>query len=106
MRRKRIDWAQFLSLPALILFSVFFVYPLLKGIGMSLTDWDGMGQAKFVGLKNFAKFFTDDRAIHDIKTTLIFAIGSAVLLNFMGLCYALLMNSEFRGKSTAGYCFI
>ena len=61
MRRKRIDWAQFLSLPALILFSIFFVYPLLKGIGMSLTDWDGMGQAEFVGLKNFANFFSDAR---------------------------------------------
>ena len=80
MRRKRIDWAQFLSLPALILFSIFFVYPLLKGIGMSLTDWDGMGQAEFVGLKNFANFFSDDRAMQDIKTTLIFAIGSAALL--------------------------
>lgn len=101
MRRKRIDWAQFLSLPALILFSIFFVYPLLKGIGMSLTDWDGMGQAEFVGLKNFANFFSDDRAMQDIKTTLIFAIGSAALLNFVGLCYALLMNSDFRGKSIA-----
>lgn len=101
MRRKRIDWAQFLSLPALILFSIFFVYPLLKGIGMSLTDWDGMGQAEFVGLKNFANFFSDDRAMQDIKTTLIFAIGSAALLNPVGLCYALLMNSDFRGKSIA-----
>lgn len=101
MRRKRIDWAQFLSLPALILFSIFFVYPLLKGIGMSLTDWDGMGQAEFVGLKNFANFFSDDRAMQDIKTTLIFAIGSAALLNLVGLCYALLMNSDFRGKSIA-----
>lgn len=101
MRRKRIDWAQFLSLPALILFSIFFVYPLLKGIGMSLTDWDGMGQAEFVGLKNFANFFSDDRAMQDIKTTLIFAIGSAALLNLVGLWYALLMNSDFRGKSIA-----
>lgn len=101
MRRKRIDWAQFLSLPALILFSVFFVYPLLKGIGMSLTDWDGMGQAKFVGLKNFVTFFSDERAIQDIKTTLIYALGSATLLNLVGLCYALLMNSDFHGKSIA-----
>ena len=101
MRRKRIDWAQFLSLPALILLSIFFVYPLLKCIGMSLTDWDGMGQAEFVGLKNFANFFSDDRAMQDIKTTLIFAIGSAALLNLVGLCYALLMNSDFRGKSIA-----
>ena len=101
MRKKRICWTQFLSLPALLLFSVFFVYPLLRGIGMSLSDWDGMGAAKFVGLKNFLDFFSDQRAMQDIKTTLIFAIGSAVLLNLVGLGYALLMNSEFRGKSIA-----
>ena len=101
MKKKRINWAQFLSLPALILFGVFFVYPLLKGIGMSMTNWDGMGEAKFVGLKNFVDFFSDERAMHDIKTTLIFAIGSAVLLNLVGLGYALLMNSKFRGKSIA-----
>ena len=101
MKKKRINWAQFLSLPALILFGVFFVYPLLKGIGMSMTNWDGMGEAKFVGLKNFVDFFSDERAMHDIKTTLIFAIGSAVLLNLVGLGYAFLMNSKFRGKSIA-----
>ena len=101
MKKKRINWAQFLSLPALILFGVFFVYPLVKGIGMSMTNWDGMGEAKFVGLKNFVDFFSDERAMHDIKTTLIFAIGSAVLLNLVGLGYAFLMNSKFRGKSIA-----
>ena len=101
MGKKRICWTQFLSLPALILFSVFFVYPLLRGIGMSLTDWDGMGAARFVGLKNFMDFFSDGRAVQDIKTTLIFAIGSAVLLNLVGLGYALLMNTDFRGKSIA-----
>lgn len=101
MKKKRINWAQFLSLPALILFGVFFAYPLLKGIGMSMTNWDGMGEAKFVGLKNFVDFFSDERAMHDIKTTLIFAIGSAVLLNLVGLGYAFLMNSKFRGKSIA-----
>jgi len=84
-----------------MLYGLFFVYPLLRGIGMSVTDWDGMGEASFVGLQNFIDFFHDARAIHDIKTTLIFAFGSAVLLNVIGLCYALLMNSEFRGKSLA-----
>lgn len=66
---------------------------------MSLTDWDGMGQANFVGLKNFIDFFSDERAMHDIKTTLLFAVGSAALLNLVGLCYALLMNRDFRGRS-------
>lgn len=101
MIHRRIKWAQFLSLPALLIYGMFFIVPLLSGIGMSLTDWDGMGEAHFVGLKNFISFFSDKRAIHDIETTIIFAAGSALLLNLVGLLYALLMNSEFRGKSIA-----
>ena len=99
--KKKIDKSQFLSLPAAILYGVFFVYPLLCGVGMSFTNWDGIGTAKFIGLQNFIKFFHDARAIHDIQTTLIFALGRAVLLNVAGLIYALLMNSEFKGKSLA-----
>lgn len=99
--KKKICMTQFMSLPAFLLFAIFFVYPLLKGIGMSLTDWDGMGSANFIGLQNFAAFFSDQRAVHDIRTTLIFAVCSALGLNIVGLCYALLMNSRFRGQSIA-----
>lgn len=88
-------------LPAFLLFSVFFLYPLVRGIGMSMTDWDGIKEAKFIGLKNFVAFFHDKRALSDVKTTLLFALGSAPLLNIIGLWYALLMNSKFRGKSVA-----
>ncbi|MCE5342422.1 MAG: sugar ABC transporter permease [Eubacteriales bacterium] len=96
--RKR-DLTEFMSLPALLLFCTFFVYPLLKGVQMSLTDWDGMGEATFVGLANFTRFFQDSRAMGDIRTTLIFAAGSAILLNLIGLLYALLMEKPFHGRS-------
>ncbi len=98
---KRFNWAKLMSLPAFMIYAMFFVYPLIKGVWMSLTDWDGMGKANFVGLRNFINFFSDSRALNDIKTTVIFAIGSAVLLNLVGLSYALLLNSNFRGKSVA-----
>jgi len=90
-----------MSLPALMLFCAFFVYPLIRGVGMSLTDWDGMGEATFVGLSNFERFFQDARAMGDIRTTLIFAAGSAILLNLVGLFYALLMEKPFHGRSAA-----
>lgn len=101
MKRKKKDLTQWMSLPALLLYCLFFVYPLLKGVGMSLTDWDGMGEAHFIGLANFARFFQDPRAMGDIRTTLIFALGSALLLNLVGLGYALLMEKPFPGRSLA-----
>lgn len=96
---KQKDYTQYLSLPALCLYAVFFVYPLMKGIGMSFTNWNGMGQASFVGMKNYIDFFSDMRAMNDIRTTLVFALGSAVLLNLTGLVYALLMDRQFHGRS-------
>ena len=101
MRFKNKNLAQFLSVPAMLIYGVFFIYPLIKGIGMSMTDWNGMSEAHFVGLKNFSDFFADKRALSDIKTTVIFALGSAVLLNIVGLLYALLMNKNFKGKGIA-----
>ncbi len=65
---------------------------------MSLTIGTVWVRQSLLDSKNFANFFSADRAMQDIKTTLIFAIGSAALLNLVGLCYALLMNSDFRGK--------
>lgn len=96
---REIDWTQYMALPALLLFVTFFVYPLIRGIGMSVTDWDGMGEATFVGFANFTRFFQDARAMGDIRTTLIFAAGSAILLNLVGLLYALLMEKPFHGRS-------
>ncbi|MVB12457.1 Lactose transport system permease protein LacF [Caprobacter fermentans] len=90
-----------MAVPAFLLFAVFFLYPLSQGIWMSLTDWDGISRANFIGLRNFFDFFKDSRAIADIKNTLIFALGSAPLLNLVGLGYALLMNGKFKGKGIA-----
>ena len=89
----------FMILPAFLLFSIFFIYPLLKGIGLSLTDYDGMTKANFVGFNNFIEFFKDHRAMNDVKTTILFALGSAPLLNIFGFLYALLLDRKFVGKS-------
>lgn len=101
VKTKKIGLHTFMAVPGFLLFFVFFIYPLLKGIGMSFTDWDGIGKADFIGFKNFVDFFSDDRAISDIKNTVLFAAGSAIFLNVVGLIYALLMNSYFKGKGIA-----
>lgn len=89
---------KFMALPAILLFALFFIYPLSQGIGISLTNWNGVSQAEFVGVQNFVDFFHDDRAKHDLYNTLFFALGSAPLLNIFGLVYALILDRNFKGK--------
>lgn len=83
-----------MAVPAILLFAVFFVYPLFRGIGISLTNYNGISAGKFVGLKNFIRFFSDQRAIGDIWNTLQFALVSTVLLNVFGLAYALILDQN------------
>jgi raffinose/stachyose/melibiose transport system permease protein len=98
LRIININLHKFMALPAILLFALFFIYPLTQGIGISLTNWNGVSQAKFVGLQNFVDFFHDDRAKHDLYNTLFFALGSAPLLNIFGLVYALILDQNFKGK--------
>ncbi|MFH2113271.1 MAG: sugar ABC transporter permease [Spirochaetota bacterium] len=83
-------------IPAVLLFGMFFAYPLLRGIGLSLTDWDGIGTARFVGLDNFIQFFRDKRALRDVSNTVLFALGSAPGLVLVGLALALLIDHPAR----------
>ncbi|KRE46837.1 carbohydrate ABC transporter permease [Paenibacillus sp. Soil724D2] len=88
-----------MALPAIILFGLFFIYPLTQGIGISLTDSNGISQPQFIGFQNFVEFFKDERAKKDVATTVLFALGSAPLLNLFGFLYALVLDRSFKGKS-------
>lgn len=85
---------KFMAVPAVILFAIFFVYPLGRGVGISLTDYDGISAPDFVGFKNFVEFFRDERALKDILNTLQFGLISAALLNIFGLSYALIFDNN------------
>lgn len=98
MKSRSIGWHRYMALPAFALFALFFIYPLSRGIGMSLMDWDGFSKPEFIGLHNFISFFSDPRALGDVRSTLLFALGSAPLLNIAGLSLALLLNRAFKAR--------
>ena len=55
-------YPRYLTLPAFILFTVFFILPILGGVGISLTNWTVSRPSitRFVGLKNYITMFQDD----------------------------------------------
>ena len=86
--------------PALILFAIFVIYPFMKGIFLSFTNWNGYSQSyKMVGINNYIRMLTDQNVHRAFINTIIYGVGSTFLQNVLGLALALLLNQKFRGKS-------
>ena len=88
----------FFILPALLIFVVFLIYPLLYTVYLSLTNWAGFDLSKitFVGLNNFKLLKPDWIFWKSLRNTLFFVIGTALFLNLFGLGLALFLNNSLR----------
>lgn len=86
--------------PTLALFAVFVVLPFIKGIYLSITNWNGYSPSyKFVGLKNYARMLTDENVRTAFVNTIIYGFGSTLVQNVLGIAFAILLNKKFRGRS-------
>lgn len=87
-------------IPAIILFIVFVIYPLCKGIFLSFTNWNGYSQTyKMVGASNYVRMLTDTNVHRAFINTIIYGAGSTLLQNVLGLALALFLNQKFRGRA-------
>lgn len=58
--KKNRNYLYFIT-PGLILYTVFVFLPILYVLFLGFTDWSGLGDIHFVGLKNFVTIFTDPK---------------------------------------------
>ena len=98
--KKRARVMNLFYVPAIILFIIFVIYPLIKGVFLSFTNWNGYSQTyKMVGLNNYIRMLDDQNVHRAFLNTLIYGVGSTVLQNVLGLALALLLNQKFRGRA-------
>ena len=89
-----------LYLPALVLLTVFVIYPLISGVQISFTNWNGYSSKyKYVGLANYVKMFHDKMFYTALKNTFIYRVGSTTLQKIVGVAYALLLQKRFHGQT-------
>ena len=79
-------------LPAFIIHMCVVTGPALSTLVMSLFDWNGLGNAKFIGLNNFKEIFQDPLVkmslIHNVELLLIFITVPL----FLGFVIAILVS--------------
>ncbi|MFS2242949.1 MULTISPECIES: carbohydrate ABC transporter permease [unclassified Microbacterium] len=94
---RRLNW---FYVPALVLFAVFSIYPLISGISLSLTNWNGYSRSKaFVGFDNYLRLLDDEVFRTALVNTLIYGVGSTVIQQVLGLGLAVVLDRVVRGAA-------
>ncbi|NUP03894.1 MAG: sugar ABC transporter permease [Nonomuraea sp.] len=101
--RRRGRWvtiALFL-LPALVLFVLLVVAPILVALYASAFKWNGFGglPSDFIGLDNFTRLFASDIFTKDLWHLLVLVLFSVVIQLPFSLAIAMLLNQRIRGRA-------
>lgn len=85
--------------PTTIYVLLFFIGPVLYGLGLSFTDYNPMarGGPEFLGLEGYREVLVSERFWRSIGVTLHYALGSLALAVPIALGLAILVNRSVRG---------
>jgi raffinose/stachyose/melibiose transport system permease protein len=100
-RPRRRNWSTivlFLS-PALFVFGLLVLTPIVVAAYSSVFNWNGFGApTEFVGLDNFRRLIADEIFIGDLKRTLLLVVLSMLIQLPVALGLAMLLNQPLRGR--------
>jgi len=80
--------------PALALIAVFRIVPLVEGLYLSLTDWDGFDPPRWVGLHNYERLLSDDVFVGSIVHNLLFLAAIPIWVGLPFLVAALIHRGQ------------
>lgn len=86
--------------PALLMFAVILLGPMLLGIAYSLFQWDALSSPNFIGIDNFVFMFTKDTVFWTaLKNSLFFVVFSLISQQFLGLSIAIILTNNMKFKN-------
>jgi multiple sugar transport system permease protein len=93
--------------PYLALFAVFLLYPVVKGLYMSLHEWNFLepSESTFVGLENYARLLNDPTFWNALWNTVEFVALTVPLIVVVSLVLALGLNRGLRGSRVLQFVY-
>jgi multiple sugar transport system permease protein len=93
-REKWSGW--FFSLPGIVFFGLFSLYPMVNSFWVSLFRYDIVSTKQWVGLQNYRSIFSDPVFLQSIRNTLVFVVGSSVPILVFSIFFAVVLNAPMR----------
>jgi multiple sugar transport system permease protein/raffinose/stachyose/melibiose transport system permease protein len=86
-------------IPIAVVLLVLFAYPLGKLVYLSFTNFNGYTtHVKFVGFANYTALFSQVSVTTGIVFTLLYAVGTTVLVTVIAIPLAVMLNKRFYGR--------
>jgi raffinose/stachyose/melibiose transport system permease protein len=85
-------------LPALVMYVVFVLQPLVLTIQYSLYRWDGVGPATWVGLANYATVLSDPRLVETLFNAFRLVVFYSLIPVGLGLVTAAVIHRVASGR--------
>ncbi len=82
--------------PALFMFSVFVVSPVVQSLWYGFHEWDGIQEKVWIGLDNYRELFDDEIFYISLKNNFWWLL-LYMLAPIFGLAIALFLNQKLRG---------
>lgn len=86
------------TLPALVIYLMFFGLPFLATVGLSVTDWNGLGWPDFTGLANYVRLTVDGAMWSALANNMIWVVLGTAVPVIVGLVLAVMLWSDARGS--------
>ena len=99
MQRPIRKFAPVFVLPTFAAFCIGFVWPFIQGIYLSFCNFNTPKDAKWVGISNYAKVFSDAGFLNAFKNTAAFAVVSIILINMVAFFIAYALTQKMRGAN-------
>lgn len=96
-RRRNLAGLAF-ALPALALFALFAIYPMLRVVYLSLFDYNLTSPGRYVGLHNYDFLLHDARFHASFAASIFFVVAAYVPAVALALVIALGLNTRMRGS--------
>lgn len=105
--KRRMPWRSWLLFllfagPNAALLLIFNYKPLLQSLQYSLLQWNiNSATARFVGLDNYASWFSDRATANVVRVTVVFTLATVLGSMVLGLSLVLLLSRKLRGTGVA-----
>lgn len=99
--KQRLYFGYIALIPAVIVFAVFIVYPVMNTIYLSFCNYrtQTISQGpQFVAFANYVQMFKDEQMWKSLKFTVLFTIIAVIIESVLGMLCALIMNKQQRGR--------